>query len=35
MRDGLPNATFIALRDACFPDDRDTRAVFGPDIHVL
>ncbi|GHO76587.1 DEAD/DEAH box helicase [Ktedonobacter sp. SOSP1-85] len=35
MRDGLPNATFIAFTGTPVSQtDRDTRAVFGPDIHV-
>ncbi|HEU5048409.1 MAG TPA: type I restriction endonuclease subunit R [Rickettsiales bacterium] len=35
MRDGLPNATFIAFTGTPVSQaDKDTRAVFGPDIHV-
>ncbi|QBD83366.1 type I restriction endonuclease subunit R [Ktedonosporobacter rubrisoli] len=35
MRDALPNATFIAFTGTPVSQtDRDTRAVFGPDIHV-
>ena len=35
MRDGLPNATFIAFTGTPVSQtDRDTRAVFGPDIHI-
>jgi type I restriction enzyme R subunit len=35
MRDALPNATFIAFTGTPISKtDRDTRAVFGPDIHV-
>lgn len=35
MRDALPNATFIAFTGTPVSQtDRDTRSVFGPDIHV-
>ena len=35
MRDAMPNATFIAFTGTPVSQtDRDTRAVFGPDIHV-
>src|SRR5579884_25380 len=35
MRNALPNATFIAFTGTPVSlTDRDTRAVFGPDIHV-
>jgi len=35
LRDAVPNATFIAFTGTPVSQaDRDTRAVFGPDIHV-
>lgn len=35
MRDALPNATFIAFTGTPVSQtNRDTRAVFGPDIHI-